>query len=112
MSKWSDRDGILARHAGHQLEGIDARTIRCLTCCHTLLLDANREAIDGPPPPSSSLRQTRDDGMTDARARALALRDQRLADIAAAAPPERVRDYAAQIREQLAARPRRTEGAT
>lgn len=54
MSKWSARDGILARHAGHHLTGIDARSVRCEDCSHTLLLDANRDVLDtGPTAPAA-----------------------------------------------------------
>lgn len=45
MSKWNSRDGILARHAGHRLVGIDAESLRCIDCCHTLLLSSGREVI-------------------------------------------------------------------
>lgn len=112
MSKWSERDSILARHAGHQLVGVDARTVKCLECNHTLLLDANRTAVDGPPPATSSTTQPRrDEPAVTPLQRTLELRAQHQAALAAAAAPDRVHDYAAQIREQLAAR-RRTEGAT
>lgn len=51
MSKWSSRDGILARHAGHALLGIDSRSLVCCDCSVTLLLDANREVAYHPPAP-------------------------------------------------------------
>jgi hypothetical protein len=49
VSKWSSRDGILTRHVGHALLGIDSRSVVCTDCGLTLLLDANREVRYDPP---------------------------------------------------------------
>lgn len=48
MSKWG-REGLLSRHAGHSLLGVDSRSVICCDCSVTLLFDAGREVAYRPP---------------------------------------------------------------
>ena len=57
-SKWGSRTGILGRHVGHPLVGIDSRSVACTACSLTLLLDANRESRSMPPGLAASRRTT------------------------------------------------------
>ncbi len=45
MSKYSDRESVLARHINHRVQVKDARSFRCLDCSHTILLDSNRAVL-------------------------------------------------------------------
>lgn len=54
MSKWG-REGLLARHAGHSLLGVDSRSVVCCDCSVTLLFDAGREVVYRPPAPAEQL---------------------------------------------------------